>query len=312
MIDPVIFSIDVLGISLTLRWYGVFIATGILVAVWLTAREVKRRGENPDYVWDGLLWVIPAGIAGARLWYVANATLGGSRHYIENPAQILNVPAGGLHIYGAILLGALAAWLYARHYEIDMWLLVDAVAPALLLGQAVARPANFINQELYGPPTDLPWGISISAQNRIAPWTDLSRYPEATTRFHPTFAYEIIWNVLAAVLLLWLARRVKERLRPGAIFAGWLILEGAGRFLIEFFRPDQPRVPGTDISITRVVTALMVLAGTLLLLVKYERVRVPFLSPGETAYSLAPSKGTAEAPQRREKRKRQGKRKKAR
>jgi phosphatidylglycerol:prolipoprotein diacylglycerol transferase len=294
--------------SLTLRWYGLLIATGILVAVWVTAREVKRRGENPDYVWDGLLWVMPAGIVGARLWYVANATLGGSRHYVENPAQILNVPAGGLHIYGAILLGALAGWLYARHYKIDMWLLLDAVAPALLLGQAVARPANFINQELYGPPTDLPWGITISAQNRIAPWTDLRLYPEATTRFHPTFAYEIIWNVLAAVLLLWLARRMKEKLRPGAIMAGWLILEGAGRFLIEFFRPDQPRVPGTDISITRVVTALMVLAGTLLLLVKYERVRVPFLSPGEENYSLAPTTVAAEETQKRKKR---GKRKKA-
>jgi phosphatidylglycerol---prolipoprotein diacylglyceryl transferase len=306
MMDPVIFSIDILGLSLTLRWYGVLIAMGILIAVWVTAREVGRRGENPDYVWDGLLWVVPAGIAGARLWYVANATLGGSRHYIDNPAQIFNVPAGGLHIYGAILLGALAAWLYARHYKIDMWLLLDAVAPALLLGQAAARPANFINQELYGPPTDLPWGIAISAQNRIAPWTDLRLYPEASTRFHPTFAYEIIWNVLAAILLLWLARRMGKKLRPGIIFAGWLILEGAGRFLVEFFRPDQPRVPGTDISITSVVTALMVLAGALLLLVKYERVRVPFLAPGEKDYTLAPSQAVSKVPEK----KRRGKRKK--
>jgi phosphatidylglycerol:prolipoprotein diacylglycerol transferase len=259
---------------------------GIFVGGWITDREVRRRGGDPSQVWDALLWVIPAGIVGSRLWFVVNDILGGGTRYLENPASIINIPAGGLHIYGGILFGGLAAFLYCRRYKLDMWLILDSVAPALLVGQAVARPANFINQELYGPPTDLPWGISISAEHRILPWSDLNLYPEETTRFHPTFAYEIIWNFLTAVLLLWLARRFSKKMRPGVAFAGWLILAGLGRVIIETFRPDQPRLPGTDISFSRIVAGLMAVAGILFLLIKYEVLRLPFLSTGPASYVI--------------------------
>jgi phosphatidylglycerol:prolipoprotein diacylglycerol transferase len=114
----------------------------------------------------------------------------------------------------------------------------------------------------------------------------MAQYPEETTRFHPTFAYEMVWNVMAGGLLLWIGRRYSDRLRPGTILAGWLILAGLGRFLIETFRPDQPRVPGTDISFTRIVAGLMVLGGILMLLVKYEVLRIPFISPGSKTYRI--------------------------
>lgn len=293
MIDPIIFTIRIGSFHIDLRWYGLLIVTGTIVGAWLAAREVRRRGENSEYVWEGLVWVLVAGLVGARLWYVVNDMLGGSSRYLDDPVSIIRITEGGLHFFGAILFGLVAAYIYARRHKLDMWLILDSVAPALLVGQAVARPANFINQELYGPPTDLPWGISISAAHRLAPWNDLNLYPEETTRFHPTFAYEMIWNLLAAGLLLWISHRFSNRLKPGALFAAWLILAGLGRFIIEWFRPDQPRLPGTDISYSRIVSGLMALVGVLMLLVRYRVIRIPFLSPGPDSYAIAPAPSDA-------------------
>jgi phosphatidylglycerol:prolipoprotein diacylglycerol transferase len=289
MIDPTIFSVDIFGLTLAVRWYGVLIMAGVVLGAFITAWGIKLRGGDPEWVWNGLVWVIPAGIVGARLWYVVADILGGSSRYLDNPAAIIGLGQGGLaglHIYGAILFGGVAAFFYARHTKVDIWMILDAVGPGLLIGQAFARPANFINQELYGPPTNLPWGISIKGIHRLPQWSDLSQYPEATTRFHPTFAYEMIWNLAAGGLLLWISKRFPDKLRPGAAFALWLILAGLGRFIIEFFRPDQPRIPGTDFSITRIANLLMVLAGVALLLVKYEVVRLPFVSAGQIAYQI--------------------------
>jgi phosphatidylglycerol:prolipoprotein diacylglycerol transferase len=173
-------------------------------------------------------------------------------------------------------------------------LVLDSAAPSLLIGQGIARIANYINQELYGPPTDLPWGIPISPQHRIPPWNDLSRFPAETTRFHPTFAYEMLWNFAAAGLLLWLGRRLEKKLKPGSIVAGWLVLAGIGRVIIETWRPDQPRIPGTGLSYSRLVAMVMALAGVVMLLVKYKVVRLPFLPAGRDEYQLAPLDDKAE------------------
>ncbi len=264
--NPIIFTIP--GTHISLHWYGVIMASGIIIASMVTSRGVRQRGENPELVWDLLVWAIPAGIVGARLWYVANATLGGSRYYLDQPLKILNLPEGGLHFFGAVLFGAIAGLLYVRKNKLDYRIFLDASAPALLIGQALVRPANFINQELYGPPTELPWGISIDAANRLAPWNNLSLFPLETTRFHPAFAYEMLWNFLAAGLLLWIALEFKKKLIPGSIFAGWLIVAGLGREIIEFFRPDQPLIFGTTISYSRIAAGLMVIAGIVILLDK--------------------------------------------
>jgi phosphatidylglycerol:prolipoprotein diacylglycerol transferase len=196
-----------------------------------------------------------------------------------------------------MLFGGLATYLFTRRRRLDLRLILDSVAPSLLFGQAAARPANLINQELYGPPTDLPWGISIASPYRIPPWTDLGRYPLETTRFHPTFAYEMVWNVLAGGLLLWLGRRYADRLRPGALFAGWMILAGMGRFLIEAFRPDQPVVPGTALSYSRIASALLAALGAVGLLAVYGVIRLPFLSPGPSSYVLPQPEAGSSAPE---------------
>ncbi len=289
MIDPIIFTIDIGNIHLAFRWYGLLIAIGVFVGGWVTEKELTRRGGKAETVWDALLWVLPSAVIGARLWYVLNDMMGGGRTYLANPGHIIRITEGGLHIFGGIVFGLLAAYLFARKNKVDILLLMDSVAPGLLIGQAVARPANFINQELYGPPTDLPWGIPISPPNRLPPWNDLSRFPEETTRFHPTFAYEMIWNLITAGLLLWLMRRYERKIKPGTAFAGWLVAAGVGRVIIETFRPDQPRIPGTGLSYSRLIAGLMALAGIVWLLIRYEVIDIPFLPSGPEDYRL-PSK----------------------
>jgi phosphatidylglycerol:prolipoprotein diacylglycerol transferase len=287
VINPVIFSIKLFGgLTLTLRWYGVLVMLGAVVGSWIADKEIRRRGANGSLVWDALIWVLPAGIVGARLWYVLNTTLGGSSYYLDNPWKILNIPEGGLHFFGGLLFGAIALYFYVRQYKLDMWLLLDAIAPAALVGQAVARPANFINQELYGQPTTLPWGISIDAFHRLPVYADLVKYPVETTRFHPTFAYEMLWNFLAAALLLWLARRYADKMKPGAIFGGWLVLAGVGRALIEIFRPDQPLIPGTPITYSALFSILMAVAGVIFLLSRFGKLQLGSFRLPE-AYQIA-------------------------
>ena len=290
MIDPVIVSFQLFGREIAIHWYGVIIAIAVMIGTFMAEREIKHRGGNSDFIWDLIIWVVPAGIIGARAWYVLNDIAGGSTYYTDDPARMWRITEGGLHIYGAVLFGVLAAWWYARRRNFSMLMLLDAIAPTLLIAQAFGRIANFINQELYGPPTDLPWGVSISAENRIAPWNDLAAFPVETTRFHPTFFYESIWNILAAVLIIWLVRRYGEKLLPGAAFYMWLLLEGAGRAWLEFFRPDQPTIPGTGLSYSRLVALIMAVVGILMLLVRFEKIRLPFLSAGPEKYSARDKK----------------------
>lgn len=284
MIDPVIFSTEIFGITFTLRWYGVIVMIGVIVGALIVERGLKDRGEKGDRIWDALVWVLPAGIIGARLWYVFNAVLGGNRSYLDNPASIIRVWEGGLHIFGGFLFGSIALLYYLRQNKLDPWLFLDAAGPAALVGQGIGRLANFINQELYGPPTTQPWGIPISAEHRLPQYQDLGLFPVDTTRFHPTFAYEMIWNFASAGLLLWLSRRYKEDLKPGALFAGWLVLAGVGRVIVEFFRPDQPKIAGLGISYTSIFAALMAIAGAILLMIRYNAINPRFAENWEEEY----------------------------
>ncbi len=286
MINPVIFTIG----NLSVHWYGVIIAIAVMVGTFLAEREIKQRGGHSDFIWDLIIWVVPAGIIGARLWYVVNDLAGGSPYFSDDPVRIFRVWEGGLHIYGAVLFGILTAWWYSNRRRFDFWMLLDSLAPVLLISQALGRVANFINQELYGPPTDLPWGVSIAAENRILPWNDLAAFPVETTRFHPTFFYESIWNLLAAVLIIWFVRKFGPKFKPGAAFYSWLLLEGVGRFWLEFFRPDQPRIPGTDLSYSRLIAMIMALAGAFLLMVRFEKIKLPFMRPGPENYERSKDK----------------------
>jgi phosphatidylglycerol:prolipoprotein diacylglycerol transferase len=227
------------------------IVGGALVAAWLAAREANYRGQNPEHVWDMLVYALLGGIFGGRLYHVLSSPAGSRTgpyyYFVENPwTQInllgLEIPfpralaiwEGGLGIYGAILVGVLVVWLYTRYHKLHFLTWLDLGAIGLITGQVIGRWGNFFNQELYGEPTTLPWGIPIEASRRLAQYAELP----ADTLFHPTFLYESLWNLIALGILLWLSRRYADRLCPGNIFALYMIFYGVGRFLVEFQRPD--------------------------------------------------------------------------
>ncbi len=286
MINPILYTINLGSLQIPIRWYGLLIVTGAIAGAVYAAWYVKKRGFNPDIVWDAMIWLLISGILGARIWYVLNDIIGGNQRYLQNPGEIPKIWEGGLNILGGVVVAALAGWYYTKKYNVDFWLLADAAGPALLLGQAIGRWGNFINQELYGPPTKVPWGIPIDAINRIPPWNDLTQFPLETTRFHPTFAYQMIWNLLFWGLIFYLAARLGKRFKPGYATAIWLMAGGVGRTWLElFFRPDQPRFFNTPVSTSLIISVLYALAGLFIYLVKSGRIQVSFMQPAGDDYA---------------------------
>ena len=228
------------GGSFPIYWYGILIVTGALVGSYIATLEAKRRGIDTDHVWNALLLCLVLGVVGARLYHVISSPTGtniGFSYYMQNPLEILNFRQGGLGIYGAVAGGLLAIFIYVRYAKLNFWTMVDIAIPGLFLGQAIGRWGNFFNQELYGFPTTLPWGIPIDAAHRLPIFADLTAYPVDTTRFHPTFLYESLWNLGAAIITFYIARRWTKA-KPGDLLLLWGILYGLGRFLAEFQRPD--------------------------------------------------------------------------
>ena len=230
--NPVAFSIG----PIPVYWYGIIIVCAAMVGAWVAAVEAKRRGLDPDEVWNGLIMALIPGIIGARLYHVFSTPAGDSvgwSYYRQNPLAILKIWEGGLGIYGAIIGGALGVLVYCwlRKFSPLEWL--DVAAPGLALAQVIGRWGNFVHQELYGPPTDLPWGITIPLGNR----PEYSSLPPET-RFHPVFLYESLWSLLGFALLMVVGRRFKDRLRQGDIFLLYLVWYPLGRFFVEFLRPD--------------------------------------------------------------------------
>ena len=260
---------------LAVHWYGIIIVAGALAGAYAATFEARRRGEDPEHVWNALVWCLVAGILGARLYHVLSSpqgtTIGFRYYFVTNPFDTVTVfgrsipfPTalmiwnGGLGIFGAIAGGALAAIIYVRRNQLSLLRWLDIGAPGLILGQAIGRWGNFVNQELYGPPTTLPWGIPIDAEHRIPPFTDLSRYPVETTRFHPLFLYESLWNFAVFAVLMIVGRRYADRLKDGDILSLYFILYGLGRLFIEALRPDAW-------LIGNIPTAQLVSAGLIVL-----------------------------------------------
>jgi prolipoprotein diacylglyceryl transferase len=212
-----------------LSYYGLFVALGIIVAVWLTGRELVRKGYDRTLALEALFFTLPPGLIGARLSYVAvNYDL-----YASNPIPaVLEIWVGGLEIYGALAGGFVGVLLFGWYRGVSPLAFADAAAPGVVLSQAIGRLGDYFNQELFGRPSDLPWAIRIAPANRPAEFADV-------TSFHPTFLYESIWNVLVCLLLLWVARRPSERLKAGDIFLIYVSLYSAGHFLVESLRVDQ-------------------------------------------------------------------------
>jgi phosphatidylglycerol:prolipoprotein diacylglycerol transferase len=267
-IDPVAFTIPI-GNGFPIHWYGIIVTLGIAIGAWWAGTEVKRRGGSVDDFYNGLLIVVISGFVFARAWYVIQASITGGSNF-NNLGDVINVRAGGLNILGGFVGATLVALIWVRWKKLDFWMYADVAGPALLIAQSFGRWGNFINQELYGPPTDLPWGLLIGAANRIAPYHDLVAYPEST-RFHPTFLYESLWLLIGFLLLIFLNNRYRDKWRSGTLFGLFMIWWGGGRAWVEIFRPDQPKIGGSIISYSMVFAALLAIAGVLVLLGRYDK-----------------------------------------
>ncbi|MGF1497064.1 MAG: prolipoprotein diacylglyceryl transferase [Elainellaceae cyanobacterium] len=258
-VDPIIFEFG----PLSLRWYGLLMVTAILVGATIASRYIQRRGQSAEDFWDMLIWVLIPAFIGARLYYVfiqSPRSEDGIGYYLQNPGEILRVWSGGIHIFGAFLFGGLALFLYTRLRKLPTLLYLDAIGLALPLAQAIGRWGNFINQELYGPPTNLPWGLRIDPNRRISPYDDLTTYPESV-RFHPLFLYESLWNFIGFGLIFWISRRFERQLRPGDIVLLYLLWYPFGRFWIEFLRTDSWFFPGTPFNLVHVLSAAAVIGA---------------------------------------------------
>lgn len=243
----------------TLRYYGLFIALAIAVGTWLTARELRRRGYDGALAVDALFFVVPLGFIGARLYHVITDW----RLYSEDPFPgVFAVWNGGLGIYGAVAGGMLGILLFSYFRDIGALEFADAAAPGLVLAQAIGRWGNYFNQELFGRPTDLPWGIRIDPENRPVGYADAEA-------FHSTFFYEFLWNGLVALVLLWVARRFASRLKRGDIVLLYVSLYSVGRFFVETLRIDEAFIIGDSIRGNLFVSSLLALGCALILLLRH-------------------------------------------
>lgn len=237
-----------------LRAYALAILLGIAVATWILQKRYAQRGGPEERVLDLVLWMVPFGIIGGRIYHVVSspdAYFGPD----GDPWRAFAIWNGGLGIWGAIALGGAGAWIAARRYGLRMAPIADALAPGLLVAQAIGRLGNWFNQELYGQPTDLPWGLEIDLAHRAPGF-------EEYATFHPTFAYESLWNVLVALTLIWADRRF--RLGRGKVFALYVALYGFGRFFTEGLRLDYSYDTFGPIRFNQAVAALICLAGVVL------------------------------------------------
>lgn len=285
--------------SLEIRWYSVMILSGLLVGLLLAQREAKRLGEDPDHAVNIAVIGAIFALVGARIYHVLDRDQW--PYYSQNPGEIIQIWNGGIGIFGAIAGAALGLIAYVwwvnrrarkprsgvKQMSILRWF--DIGAPAFLLGQAIGRWGNLFNQELYGPPTDLPWGIPISEANR--PVEHL-----AETHFHPLFFYESFLSFLGVVVLLFVARRFAHRLRMGDILLLYFVWYPAERSALEFLRSDNWKVGAVPMA--QIVGAVLIVVAVAAM--RFWK-RPPMAVPGDDGSGPAAT-GGSHSSQRRQRR----------
>jgi len=262
--SPIAFSIGPLAV----HWYGIAYALGLAAAYLVISREARWRGLNVGLLPNGMIVVAIAALIGGRLYHVIDQW----QLYKDDLLRIVLPPYSGLGVYGGIIAGVAVAYGYARWKRQPFLAWADAVAPGLFVMQAIARWGNFFNQELYGSPTNLPWGIAIQCQYRTQgyecpPGSD----PTATLgqHFHPMFLYESLSGLVGAIVLIWIARRFADRLRTGDLLLAFFIWYGSVRFAVETLKADNWRLFGVPTA--QIVAAITVLCAAAILVVRHAR-----------------------------------------
>lgn len=247
-IDPVAFSFG----TFEVRWYGILIATGIILAFLLVQREMVKQKMHPDFLTDMLIWAVPISIISARIYYVIFSW----DFYKDHPGDIIKIWEGGIAIHGALIGAIITAAIFTRKRGVSFWKVADITAPGLLIGQIIGRWGNFMNQEAHGGPVSQ----SFLENNIIPDWIMNQMTIEGVT-YHPTFLYESVWNLVGLAIIL-LLRRVN--LKRGEIFFFYIIWYSVGRFFIEGMRTDS--LYGGDLRAAQVVSILGVVIALGLLI----------------------------------------------
>ena len=262
--SPIAFSIGPLAV----HWYGIAYALGLAAAYLVISREARWRGLDVGLLPNGMIVVAIAALIGGRLYHVIDQW----QLYRDDLLRIVLPPYSGLGVYGGIIAGVAVAYGYARWKRQPFLAWADAVAPGLFVMQAIARWGNFFNQELYGSPTNLPWGIAIQCQYRTQgyecpPGSD----PLATLgqHFHPMFLYESLSGLIGAIVLIWIARRFAGRLRTGDLLLVFFVWYGAVRFVVESLKADNWRIFGVPTA--QIVAAITVLGAAAILVARHAR-----------------------------------------
>jgi phosphatidylglycerol:prolipoprotein diacylglycerol transferase len=267
----------------TIHYYGIILMLGAIAGSWIASLEAKRRNLDTEMIWDGLIWVLIGGIIGARIWHILTpppsmVALGiTTAWYLTHPLDMIAVWNGGLGILGAVVGGVIALYWFCQRRKLSFAVIADIAAPGLALGQAIGRWGNFINQELYGGPSNLPWAIHIDAAHRLPGFQNVETY-------HPLFLYESLWSLMNMGVLLWLGRRYADRLKSGDVFLTYLIIYPVGRFLLEFLRLDSSMVAGLNAN--QAIMAVVALAAAAALIWRH---RKPAATTIETASIETPA-----------------------
>jgi len=275
-----------------IHFYGVLIMLGVLAATWLSTREAARLDQDPEVVWDVVAWVLIAGIIGARIWHILTPPESmvaqgiTTQYYLTHPLDAIAIWRGGLGIPGAVMGGVLALFIYMRSRKLSFGTWVDIVAPGLALAQAIGRWGNFVNQELYGQPTSLPWGIYIDPAHRLSGYVDVAYY-------HPLFLYESLFNLANMGFLLWAGRRFKAVLKPGDLFLSYLVSYPTARFFLEFLRLDPSQVGGIDANQT-LMAVIAILAAAALIWRHWPRTHAHPVQTGEVVKPAAAGEASAD------------------
>jgi phosphatidylglycerol:prolipoprotein diacylglycerol transferase len=263
-------SFDSLGIHigvLYIRYYGIILMSAALLVAWTGEVLARRRRFDPEIVWDMFLWIVIGSVVGARIWHILTppesmvAVGMDTGYYLTHPFDAVNLTKGGLGLPGGIIGGALAMWLYTRRNKLSFAVWGDIAVPGVAIGHAFGRLGNWVNNEVYGAPTNLPWGIYIPPQYRLTEFANVDRY-------HPLFLYEALLNVVNFIILILLGQKYSERLKlkDGDLIFFYFINYGTIRFFLEFLRLDWSPLAGTTINVNQLTAAIAVVASVAALL----------------------------------------------
>ena len=265
-LTPILAALNPIAVHLgpiAVHWYGVIIATGVIIAVILAVREGRKRGIDPDDIYDMILWALPAALIAARLYYVVFQW----GYYSQHPGEIIAIWDGGIAIYGSLIGAGLVVFFFCRSRFIPVWLMLDVAAPTVILGQAIGRWGNFMNQEAFGRITSL----SFLQGLHLPHWIIEQMFINGAYR-QPTYLYESTWDLMGFVVLMSL-RHYPQLFKQGEVFLSYVMWYSLGRFFIEGMRTDSLMLLGT-IRVSQLLSVVL-FVGALIIWVYRRRQAEP-------------------------------------